>query len=145
MTVAYTLPCVAFAAACLLEACSAQKNVAANATPQPIATTGTAVRVAFVLPPTIGKPTFPRGGYGTCGAVGFQRAMQTADFPILHPAHTHYTSSSSAPKIASSTVVGTHVIVTAHSSGMAFISIADAAGLRSVCNVGVRLTQGKVR
>lgn len=129
-----------------LAACASQKADVRQPQSHPIVNGGKVGTTVAYLPPTIGKPIFTNGGIGTsCGAIGLTRAGQTATLPIVHPEKTRYSASSSDPKVATSVVSGTNVIVTAHATGMTFISIADAAGLKSVCNVGVTTTQAMVR
>ena len=129
-----------------LAACASQKAGATQPQSHPLVNGGKVGAAAVFLPPAIGKPIFANGGVGTsCGAIGLTRIGQTVTLPILHPAKSRYSASSSAPNVATTSVAGTNVIVMARAAGMAFISIADASGLKSVCNIGVTTTQAMVR
>lgn len=96
--------------------------------------------------PVLGSPTFTGGGSGNCTTgIYFTAEGQSATIPLSEPNYTgSFTAASSSSAVATASVNGGALTVTAVSAGTAFITITDSANRTQGCNISVTITSGTV-
>jgi len=95
--------------------------------------------------PVIGTPAFPSGGSGNCTTgLLFTGAGQTAVATVSEPGYTGAFSvgKNEAPTVASVSVSGSTLTVTALANGTDFFTIVDGTGGSAGCNIGITITSG---
>lgn len=109
-----------------------------SATPTPTPTTAPSS-------PIIGAPSFPSGGSGSCATgIFFVGVGQSAIATLSEPGYTGSFSVgvNKAPTVASVSISGSTLTVTAVGNGTDYFTVVDSAARQSGCNVGVTVTTG---
>lgn len=96
--------------------------------------------------PVIGLPTFPVGGSGSCsGTVYFDAAGQYANASVSEPNYSGgFSAASSDATVATASISGTTLTVTAVQNGSATITVSDQHGGSAACPVSITITGGSV-
>ncbi len=105
------------------------------------------VTFAVYGPITAGSVTFTGGGQGSCSSsIQFGAANQTAGFTLSDPGFPGtYTVSNPTPAVASASVSGANVTITALTAGTTTVTFGDGSGNVLTCPVGVTITGGSVQ